>query len=127
MPTFGTDERHAAFIDSPEKAHVPGEVFAHRPQDARGPVVHVYRFAQRVGHGEPHVTLLFSSLLLGNIPQVCREQGRAVRRDASDRQFDRKLRPVRPKGRELQPSTENGTLTRGKIVNHALAMTFSLR
>ena len=40
VPAFRAEERRALFVEGPQDAHVPADVFAHRPQDAASPVVH---------------------------------------------------------------------------------------
>ena len=39
MPAPDAVQRRSHFIDGPVEAHVPPEVFAHRPENTFGPVV----------------------------------------------------------------------------------------
>ena len=69
MPALPADQRFPSFVEGPEEAHVPRESFAHRAEDAAGPVVHACRLAQGVGDGEPDVAVLFAPLPFAHVPE----------------------------------------------------------
>jgi hypothetical protein len=47
--------------------------------------------------------VLFGTLLLGDVPQVRREERQAACRDTGDRQLDREFVPVSTQSRKLKP------------------------
>ena len=95
VPAFETVQCIGVGPKRPEEAHVPAQAFAHGSQNARGSVLDGCRLRKDLGDGESGIAVAFLTLPVGDVPQVGREQRRAVRGDAGDRQ-SRRGTPCRP-------------------------------